>query len=87
MLQIQIHIKLPKPLLGVEYTREFLDELAQMWLDCKKLPPRVKVSALSWKSRESAPWYKEARPGKIETARESFSKIKGFRFTGVSALG
>lgn len=83
MLQIQVHIKLPKPLPGVEYTRAFLDELAEMWLAYKPLPPRVKVYALSWKSREEAPWFKETRAGKIESARESFSKIKGFRFSGV----
>lgn len=87
MLQIQIHIKLPKPGPGVEYTREFLDGIAEAWLAYKKLPSRVKVSALSWKTREGAAWTREARPGKIETARESFSKIKGFRFTGTSALG
>ena len=79
MLQVQVHIKLPKPAPGVEYSRKLLDEIAERWFLEQPLPARVKVMAVSWNG---------GRPvtgKKMELARFQFSivaKNGPFRFTG-----
>ena len=83
MLQIQVHIKAPRPAPGIEYTRALLDEVANRWINYRPIPKGFKVTALSWRTRTSADFYKETRPRKIESARESFSKIGGFEASSV----
>jgi hypothetical protein len=78
MLQIQVHIKLPKPVAGIEYTRALLDEIANRWINYEKIPNGVKVTALSWRTKRSQDFTKEARPAKIESARAAFSQVGGF---------
>ena len=82
-LQIQVHIKAPKPVPGIEYTRKLLDEVANRWINYQSIPRGFKVTALSWRTRTSVGFYKETRPRKIESARESFSKIGGFEASSV----
>jgi hypothetical protein len=80
-LRVQVHVKLPK-LPGVEYTAKFLDEIVEQWFDTGKTPARIKIKAISW-TRGGRPGGKETAPGRIETARESFQRIKALRFRTV----
>jgi len=84
-LQVQVHVKLPR-FAGVkmEPSRAVLDDLARRWLNYEELPEGVTVNALWWRNGNKR-WTKETRAGKIETARESFSKIRGWSPT--SAVG
>jgi len=83
-LQIQIHIRLPKPI-GATYSKDFLDAVAKRWLEGDKLPKAIKVDAIEWRDG-AKPWVKEARPRHIERARENFSRIP-FRQISVSPVG
>ena len=88
MLQIQIHIQIPKPAGGVEYSKALMDEIAETWLKNKKLPKNIKVIALEWRSG-TGDW-KEARdPKQMNRVRDDFRQITvaGFTFTGIQALG
>jgi len=84
MLQIQVHIKLPKPGLGVEYSRDLLDEIAERWLKSERLPRRVKVTAISWRTGTGR-WKAENHPHAMLRVREDFRNIAEagpFEFTG-----
>jgi hypothetical protein len=84
-LQVQVHVKLPRfSGVKVEPGRKLLDDIARAWLNYEPLPDGVKVNALWWRNGNKQ-WTKETRAGKIESARESFSKIRGWSAT--SAVG
>lgn len=79
MLQVQVHIKLPKPGPGVEYSRALLDEIAERWLKREKLPKNIQVTAISWNGSEPV------TGGAMEDARFRFGFIAEngpFEFTG-----
>lgn len=83
MLQIQVHIKLPKLKPGAKYSKKFLDAIAERWLMEEPLPKRIKVTAISWNG---------GRPvtgRKMDEARFRFSAIsrEGWSFTGLSSVG
>ena len=82
-LQVQVHVKLPKPKAGVKYSKKFLDTIAEMWLKREPLPPRVKVTAISWNGGRAV------TGAKMEDARFRFSGISeaGWTFTGVQTMG
>lgn len=85
MLQIQVHIKMPKPGSGVRYSRTLLDAIAERWLKGESLPPRVQVTALEWRSSERAEWEGAKTPGQMRKARDDFRFITQagpFEFTG-----
>jgi hypothetical protein len=89
MLQIQVHVRLPKPIQGITYTRELLDALAERWLKNEPLPKRVTVTALEWRWGDGK--YKiERNPQRLKRVREDFRFITEagpFRFTGFQTLG
>ena len=89
MLQIQVHIELPKPAAGVEYTRALLDDIAQQWLLGKKLPANIKVRALEWRTGPNGKWKEERDPRRMKNVREDFRFIAqiGFSSTGVQTVG
>lgn len=77
---MQIHIKVPK-IVGVTYSKKFLDVLAEGWFRGGKLPPGVKIFALEWSNSSGKRWTRERNPARIERARENFSRIVGLRFS------
>jgi len=86
MLQVQIHIKMPKPAPGIEYSGELLDALAERWLKRESLPRGVSVSMIEWRT-DSGVWKGEKDPARMNRVRHDFRFItfEGFRFTGTRA--
>lgn len=85
MLQVQVHITMPKPALGIVYSKGLLDELAGRWMRGKRLPNGVKVSAIEWRNG-AKPWVKEVRPAQMKSARINFWAVP-FRFSSVQTVG
>lgn len=85
MLQIQVHIKLPKPGPGIEYSRDLLNEIAERWLKSEPIPKRIKVTAISWRSGAVGRWKSENNPHAMLRVRVDFRNITEagpFEFTG-----
>jgi hypothetical protein len=89
MLQIQVHIQIPKPAAGVEYSKALMDEIAETWLKGGRLPKQIRVTALEWRSDSKGQWKEVRDPANMQRVRKDFSAITtaGFMFTGVQALG
>jgi hypothetical protein len=92
MLQIQIHVVMPKPGPGITYSSELLDALAQRWLLNEPLPKRVKVSAILWRWNQNGTWKEERNPARMRRVRDDFHSVSyagPFDFTtqGVSTVG
>ena len=87
MLQVQIHIRMPKPAPGVRYSSELLDEIADRWLNGEKLPKRIQVTMIEWRSGRG-PWKEERDPRRMNSVRGDFQNMAqaGFRFTGATAV-
>ena len=91
MLQIQIHVVLPPPPLGVEYTSELLDKIAERWLRFEPIPKAAKVRVMEWRTG-TGPWKEARTPAALRRAREDFQAISQtgpFEYTtiGVSSMG
>ena len=82
MLQVQVHIRIPKPGSGISYSKSLMDEIAKRWLSGAALPKGISVTAISWNG---------GRPvtgRRMEDARFRFSAIgEDFNYEGMEALG
>lgn len=87
LLQVQVHIKMPTPGPGIEYSGELLDALAERWLKRQSLPRGVSVSMIEWRSKKSGAWRGETDPARMNRVRYDFRFIayEGFTFTGTRA--
>jgi len=74
MLQIQIHVKMPKPGPGVRYSSQLLDEIAERWLKGKALPRRIQVTMLEWRWGRGE-WRAATTAGAMRSARDDFRFI------------
>ena len=83
MLQVQVHIKLPKPKSGIRYSSSFLDTIADRWLKGEPIPKRIKVTMIEWRSGRG-PWRSEDDTRRMNRVRGDFQAIAqaGFKFTG-----
>ena len=89
--KIEIHIRMPKPGLGISYSGQLLDEIAEKWLRGERLPNRIVITALLWRWN-NGPWKEARTPVELRKARDDFRFItySGCRFTTaetVSPLG
>lgn len=74
---------------GIEYSKSLLDEIADAWLKEKKLPKRIKVHAISYRSGDTGRWVEVREPSRMKRVRADFRAVAeaGFEFTGVQAVG
>jgi len=82
VLRVQVHVQVPKPRPGVEYTAAFLDDVIARWWEGEKLPARIVVKSIAW-TRGAGAKREVTDPRAIKQARENFSRIPGLAFRTV----